>query len=782
MESFITEIDILDEAKDNFLTYAEEVLTDRAIPNAEDGLLSAQRKLLWTMNDYLKMDSKGKTKKCQGIVGSTLTTSYFHGDASCYGVLCKMSQEYLMRYPLVIGQGGLGTQEDNSMVASARYTEAKPSVYADLMFNDFKKDVVPLKETYNGEYMEPVILPSLFPNALVNGREAIGISMAHGSLPNNLTEVCDGIVAYIQAHGNIDTKGLMEYIKGPDFPLPNTVINKDDIFTAYNTGKSAVSLKVRGEYEVKGQEVIFTSIPYRTYRNKIKEQINSNVDELEKVIDDFNDESSVGVNRLVFKVKNGVPIKKAVDTLFRLTDLQSTVSYNMNFIINGTPQLCSLKTLIKAYVEHQIDVLLKATQYDKEKAEARYHILEGLIIALDKIDAVIELIRGSNNKEQARESLKTFLSIDDIQANAILDMKLARLTKMDKDELTAEKDEKAKIIAECKNIIEDEEHRNNVLIKKIQELKAKYGDERRTKLIQLDEPKEEKEIVNVIPEEVVITLTANGAVKRNAAKNYKIQKRNTKGTKLADVVQSVIRTNTIDHLLVFTDRGRMYSILADKIPEGKGTALSALIEFQVNEKPILIHNLAAGSEAKYICFATKQGMIKKTALSEYSSTNKKGIVAIKLKEDDSLVSVFLTNDEDIVVLTHQGMGIHFKSKEVAATGRATMGVKSITLKKDDEVVFAAPALDNTLAIFTENGLGKRVSLEELPVQSRAGKGIIVTKDTIAAGCFVNENDGVLVIGSNSNISIAVKELPKLSRTASGNIVIKNNRIVKVVRL
>jgi DNA gyrase subunit A len=480
-ENMITEVDILDEAKENFLVYAEEVLTDRAIPAAEDGLLSAQRKILWTMEDYLKMDSKSKTRKCQGIVGSTLITSYFHGDASCYGVLCKMSQEYLMRYPLIHGQGSLGTQENNDMKASSRYTEAKPSIYTDLMMNDFKKDVVPFKETYNGEFMEPVVLPSLFPNAICNGRQAIGVSMAHNSAPHNLTEVCNAIIAFIEK-GSLTTSEIMEYIKGPDFPLGNKVLNSKDIAKAFETGKSSVSLKIQGDYEVDGQKIIFTTIPYRTYRNKIKEQIEKNIETLEEVIDDFDDESNVGQNKLVFHVKDGVSVSKALNKLFTLTDLQTTLSYNMNYIVNGTPKLCSMVDLIKAYVQHQENVLIKATEYDKAKAEARAHILEGLIAAVDKIDGVISLIKASASKAEAKEKLIDFLSIDDIQATAILDMKLGKLTKIDKEELINELKEKKEFIAYCINILTNQETRNNELINKVKKLRDTYGDERRTKL------------------------------------------------------------------------------------------------------------------------------------------------------------------------------------------------------------------------------------------------------------------------------------------------------------
>lgn len=792
MENYITEVDILDEAKDNFLTYAEEVLTDRAIPNAEDGLLSAQRKLLWTMNDYLKMNSKGKTKKCQGIVGSTLSTSYFHGDASCYGVLCKMSQEYLMRYPLVIGQGGLGTQEDNSMVASARYTEAKPSIYADLMFNDFKKNVVPLKETYNGEYMEPIILPGLFPNALVNGREAIGISMAHGSLPNNLTEVCNGIIAYIKAEGNINTKELMEYIPGPDFPLPNTIINKNDIYTAFDSGKSNISLKVRGEYEVDGQTIIFTSIPYRTYRNKIKEQINANIENLDKILEDFNDESSVGENRLVFKVRKDVSVKKALDTLFRLTDLQTTLSYNMNFIINGTPKLCSLKTLIKAYVEHQTNVLLTATQYDRDKAAARVHILNGLLAALDKIDEVIQLIKEAQDKNNARNKLIEFLSIDTIQADAILDMKLSRLTRIDKNELVQEQKEKELLIIECDKIINDKVHRDNVLINKIIELRDKYGDERRTKLIQLEEPKEDKEIINVEPEKCVVIMTKSGNVKRIPAVNFKTQRRNTKGVKTQDdITSAVIRTNTVDNLMIFTNKGKMYRLLVDNVPTGtaasKGQSIKSLISMNAGEEPVLIYSIYRETDAQFVLFTTKNGLVKKTPLSEYIQTKKNsGIAAIKFKEGDELASVSLIKDEDVILITANGIAIHIKSSEIPISSRVTMGNKGITLNKEDYVISALPIRDknDNLAVFTQKGYAKQTPLKEFPSQGRAGKGLSCYKLNAATGlaaaaALVNDEDNVLILGDKSSVCLSAKEIPNTGRAAAGNIMIKNNHILGV---
>lgn len=703
-----------------------------------------------------------------------------------------MSQEYLMRYPLVIGQGGLGTQEDNSMVASARYTEAKPSVYADLMFNDFKKNVIPLKETYNGEYMEPVILPGFFPNALVNGREAIGISMAHGSLPNNLTEVCNGIIAYIKAEGNINTKELMEYIPGPDFPLPNTIINKNDIYTAFDTGKSNTSLKVRGEYEVDGQTIVFTSIPYRTYRNKIKEQINANIESLDKILEDFNDESSVGENRLVFKVRKDVSIKKALDTLFRLTDLQTTLSYNMNFIINGTPKLCSLKTLIKAYVEHQTNVLLTATQYDRDKAAARVHILNGLLAALDKIDEVIQLIKEAQDKNNARNKLMEFLSIDTIQADAILDMKLSRLTRIDKNELVQEQKEKELLIIECDKIINDKIHRDNVLINKITELRDKYGDERRTKLIQLEEPKEDKEIINVEPEKCVVIMTKSGNIKRIPAANFKTQRRNTKGVKTQDdITSAVIRTNTIDNLMIFTNKGKMYRLLVDNVPTGtaasKGQSIKSLISMDAGEEPVLIYSIYRETDAQFVLFTTKNGLVKKTPLSEYIQTKKNsGIAAIKLKENDELAAVTLVKDEELVLTTAKGMCIRFSSSEVGATARATSGIKGINLNDGDWVVATNPIrnANDQLAVFSENSLGKRIMLSDLPIQKRAGKGLMCYKsnNNLAAATLVEDGDSVLILGDKSSICVAASDIPTLGRPSMGNQLIKGNKVLSVSKV
>lgn len=780
--SLITEVDILDEAKDNFLTYAEEVLTDRAIPAAEDGLLSAQRKILWTMEDYLKMDNKSKTKKCNAIIGSTLATSYFHGDIACYGVLRKMAQEFLMRYPLVTGQGQLGTQENNDMFSSSRYTEAKPSKFTDLMMNDFSKNVVPTKETYNGEFQEPIVLPSLFPNAICNGRQAIGISMAHNSAPHNLTEVCNAAIALIEK-GELTIDEVLSYIPGPDFPLGGTVLNIKDVRTAFASGKSNTSLKIQGDYEIDGQDIVFTSIPYRTYRNKIKEQIEKNIEVLSELIDDFDDESNIGQNKLVFHVKDGVSVSKALNKLFLLTDLQSTLSYNMNYIVNGTPKLCSMVDLLHAYVDHQEEVLVNATTFDKEKAEARAHILEGLIAAVDKIDEVIALIKQSAGRADARIKLMDFLSVDEVQANAILDMKLGKLTRIDKEELVNELKEKKEFIAKCIEILTDKEVRNKVLISKITQLRDTYGDARRTKLLNTDIPKQEKEVVVVEPKDCVVVVTKKNTIKRIDAKNFKAQKRNTTGVKTGDIVLFSQKTNTQDTLMVFSSKGKMYRVLVDNIPEGtnasNGTPISTLIEFENGEKPMAFTTMTRDTDKKFIFFATKNGTIKKVPLDEYDKMKRTGIIAISFKDGDELADVTFINQEQMLLVTKNGMAIRFGTAEMPISSRTAQGVKGMKLNDGDSVIAALPIVDSAdyLAIVSKNGLGKKMQIDELTLQNRGGKGLLCYKGEIAGAEIIKESDNLLINGDKSSIVISGKDIPTLGRVSMGNIMLKNNEQV-----
>lgn len=620
--------------------------------------------------------------------------------------------------------------------------------------------------------------------------------MAHNSAPHNLTEVCNAAIHFLEKDGKITLEELMTDIPGPDFPLGGTVINQKDVKAAYATGKSNVSLKIRGDYEIKGKTITFTTIPYRAYRNKIKEQIANNIEELEKVIIDFEDESSVGENKLVFTVKDEGSINTALNKLFAMTDLQTTLSYNMNFIVNGTPQLCNLHTLIKCYVEHQENVLIAATKFDKIKAERRLHILNGLIAAIDQIDRVIELIKASEGKNEARLGLMNMLSIDEIQADAILDMKLGKLTRIDKNELINEKREKEEFIAECNRILNEKNYRNNLLIKQITHLRNTYGDERRTKLLNIEEAsKEDKEIEFVEPEKCIVVMTESGLIKRIPTASFKTQKRNGKGVKVQDdITNAVIRTNTIDSLMVFSNKGKMYRLLVNDIPEGtntsKGQSVKMLVSMEAGEEPAVIYSIYRDTDAKYVLFATKKGLVKKTTLEEYVKTKKKnGIAAINLKDDDELTAVTLIKEEPLVLITQKGMGIKFDSKEIGATSRTSFGVKGITLSDDDSLVAALPIRDekDKLALFSQNGLAKKFSLDELPIQKRAGKGLMCYKPTdssgeIAAAALVEDADSVLINGDKTNICIAASDIPNLGRSSLGNIVIKNNKILSVSKV
>lgn len=779
MSELIKDVDILDEAKDNFLTYSEEVLVDRAVPSAEDGLLSVHRKLLWTMAEILKMDSRSKFKKCASIVGSTLASSYYHGDQACYGALCKITQPYLMRYPLIEGDGNLGTQEGNGMEASQRYSNARPSIYADLMMTDFNKNVVPLKETYNGEYYEPVVLPSIFPNALVNGRETIAIGLAHCSNPNNLTEVCDALLYRFKVNRELTIDEVMNYIKGPDFPLENVVINKNDIKEAFATGKSKVSLKVRGKYKIEKNKIIFTTIPYRTYRNKIREQLSKNVDILENYIDDFSDESNVGENRLIFEVKKGVAPEAAVAKLFALTDLQTTISYNMNYIVNGTPKLCSISDLVESYVIHQNNIAIKGAEFDKDKAERRKHILEGLLVAVEDIDRAIKLIRASDNKEIAKTSLMAAFEITEAQSRAILDMKLSRLTKLDRDELLNELKSKVAIIAECNKIITDNSYRAIIISKKIQELKNKYGDARRTELLQLDE---KKDIEQIEKKECLVDISTDNRIKMTT-EIAKVQRRGGLGTKNTSNTVKAIKTNTADSLLVFTSVGKVYQLGVSKIPELKAVDISSLISIPSGETII---NISTKGEGKYISFLTKKGLYKRTPVEEYSSIKRaSGLIALKVLPNDTLVSVDYTNDEPYLVVTKKGMSLCFDSSTVVETGRVSAGVKTIKLDEDDEVVSGVPVTNevNELAIFYENGHGRKIKVEEFPIQGRGGKGLIVAKQNIKAAIGVNNNDNLMLVGEKNKINISAQAIPLTKRTPSqGVILTKDSNLVSVTKI
>lgn len=663
MNEKIINIDILDESHNCFLDYAKEVLEDRACPSAEDGLLRVHRELIWTMKEVLKMDKNSQYKKSASIVGTTLATSYFHGDSSCYGAMCKLSLPFLMRYPLVDGKGSLGTQESNDMQAASRYTNARPSIYSDLMMIDYKKNAVEVKPTYNNEYMEPVVLPALFPNAICNGRQAIGVSMAHNSMPHNLTEVCNALISYIDNNGKMTVEDIMKYIKGPDFPLGGTIINAKDIKKAYETGKSTTSLKIRADYEIKDRNIIFTSIPYRTVRSSIREQINKNIDEISEYIEDFNDESNTGNNRLVFTILKSVNIEDAIEILFKNTDLQTTCSFNMNYIINGSPKLCSMLDLLKAYIEHQNDVLIRTNSFDKEKNEKRLHILNGLLIALSSIDEVIETIKKSLDKNDARSKLINKFSIDEIQANAILDMKLSRLTKLDEMDLKKEIDEKIKSIEEETRIIEEEAYRNSVLKNMIIDMRDKYGDERRTKIADIEVKK-----VVMKKENKDIIIAIDGI--------------NIKTVKTVNAKGRTYKTKSNSKIIAFCDDGMAYRCSAEEI-KSTNTNIKNITKAKGN---ILAISVADSEDLVY--HTTKNGMIKISKVSDFNSTRNGSVSAIKLSDDDKVVAIDVGNFISCYQETNNGIKGILDITDLKTQGKATKGVKGLKLKDDESIIKA----------------------------------------------------------------------------------------------
>ena len=663
MNEKIINIDILDESHNCFLDYAKEVLEDRACPSAEDGLLRVHRELIWTMKEVLKMDKNSQYKKSASIVGTTLATSYFHGDSSCYGAMCKLSLPFLMRYPLVDGKGSLGTQESNDMQAASRYTNARPSIYSDLMMIDYKKNAVEVKPTYNNEYMEPVVLPALFPNAICNGRQAIGVSMAHNSMPHNLTEVCNALISYIDNNGKMTVEEIMKYIKGPDFPLGGTIINAKDIKKAYETGKSTTSLKIRADYEIKDRNIIFTSIPYRTVRSSIREQINKNIDEISEYIEDFNDESNTGNNRLVFTVLKNANMEDALEILFKNTDLQTTCSFNMNYIVNGSPKLCSMLDLLKAYIEHQNDVLIRTNSFDKEKNERRLHILNGLLIALSSIDEVIETIKKSLDKNDARLKLINKFSIDEIQANSILYMKLSRLTKLDEMDLKKEIDEKIKSIEEETRIIEEEVYRNSVLKNMIIDMRDKYGDERRTKIANI----EVKKVVTK-KENKDIIIAIDGI--------------NIKTVKTVNAKGRIYKTKSNSKIIAFCDDGMAYRCSAEEI-KSTNTNIKNITKAKGD---ILAISVADSEDLVY--HTTKNGMIKISKVSDFNSTRNGSVGAIKLSDDDKVVAIDVGNFISCYQETNNGIKGILDITDLKTQGKATKGVKGLKLKDDESIIKA----------------------------------------------------------------------------------------------
>ena len=788
----IIQTPIIGEVEQSFLDYSVSVITDRAIPSAEDGLKPVARRILWDMFDKGYMNNK-KFVKCAQPVGDTMGRFHPHGDSSIYGALCWLSQPWNMRYPLIAFHGNNGSR-DGDEPAAYRYTECKLSKMGEEMLADIKKNAVDWQLAYTDAEEEPIYLPGRIPNLIVNGTSGIAVAMACSFAPHNLNEVMDAAVHIAQNPG-CEAKEILNFISGPDFPTGGLIINKDELPAAYLTGKGRA--RIRGEYVVesdkKGDTIVFTSIPYKVSKEDLVAEIDKLCEEgkLENITA-IRDESNKDGVRFVIEVAKGASTEPIIAKLFKLTRLEDTYSFNQVALVDKKPRLLNMKQLLEIYIDHQKDVLLRKTKFEAQKVADRIHILEGLLKALEDIDNVIALIKKSESAATAKVALMNQYHLSEVQAKAILDMKLAKLAKLEKVEIENEKKELEIELARLNAIIANPIPE---LINVFNHIKKTYGDARRSTITQVATTKEEKEIEFVEPEKCVVVMTEGGLIKRIPATSFRTQKRNGKGVKTQDdITHAVIRTNTIDSLMIFSDKGKMYRLLVNDVPVGtnvsKGTSIKSLINMDMDEQPAVMYSIYRDTDAAYVLFVTKNGLVKKTPLDEYVKTKKKtGIAAITIKDGDELAVVSLIKDEQLILVTEKGMGIRFDSKEISPTSRTTSGVKGINMGDDDRIVAAIPVrnANDKLAIFVQGGMAKKFSLEELPLQKRAGKGLMCYKPTsstgnVAAATLIEDADNVLIIGDSSSICIAGDEIPVLGRSSIGNQVIKNNVIKSVSKV
>ena len=771
--------DILHELGTNFIEYAVAVNTDRAIPESKSGLKPVARRILW--GSYVGGRTSNKAHvKCARIVGDVMGSLHPHGDSSIYGALVRLAQPWVMRYPLIDFHGSCGNQNGDG-AAAMRYTEARlAKITEDGMLAGIKKKNVDFTPTYDDADEEPITLPAVFPNLLCNPNTGIGVAIACNWLPHNLKEVANAIYDYID--------GKEPMLPGPDFPTGGIVINKNDIPNIMRTGHG--SIKLRGKYNIEKNKIVFYEIPYGVTIEDLLANIAEvcNNKEIEG-ISEIRDESNKKGIRVVIECQKGIEPSSLINKLFAKTKLQISISYNQIALVDKTPVELNLKDCCKIYVDHNIDCLKKELNFDLHKAEDRLHIIEGLLIALEDIDNVIALIKKSSDSTKAKEALITKYSLSEIQAKSILAMRLSSLAHMEKVELENEKKELVDKIADIKDVLTNHARQLSMIKDNLSDIVNKYGDNRRTELAQISVKPEEKEIAEVIPENVVVTLTQNGLIKKVPTSSFKVQKRGGKGVKSADEsIMEIISTNTVDTLMFFTNKGKMYRTIVDNIPTGtnasKGIAINTIINLENDERVIAMSSLYRKTNAKYVVFVTKQGLFKKTYIEEYMKTNRNnGIAAIKLKEEDSVVGVTFLDEEDVILITKGGYAIHFETKSINPIGRLTSGVKGIKLSENDEVENILPVHKTTdsIAIIGKDGLGKKMELSDFPLQGRGGKGIIIYKGADIVGSeMIADEDNLLLVGDKT-LCISTKDIPMLGKTAVGNILIKGN-VSKVVKL
>ncbi len=786
-------IALIDEMQTSYLDYAMSVIVSRALPDVRDGLKPVHRRILYAMW-RIGLKHNTKFRKSAHVVGEVMAKYHPHGDAAIYDSLVRMAQDFSMREMLVHGQGNFGSM-DGDRAAAMRYTETKLRAIAEQMLHDIEKKTVDFAPTYDSATVEPRVLPSKLPNLLLNGSMGIAVGMATNIPPHNLSELCDGVTHLIEKP-KATVEDLTEFIKGPDFPTGGIIYNKKDILAAYATGRGGIVTRAKTDIqETKNGRfhIVVTEIPYQVNKANLLEKIAGLVQEKKiEGIKDLRDESNKDGVRVVIELKKDAYPKKILNRLFKLTQLQTTFHVNMIALVDGIqPRVLNMKNVLQEYIKHRQVVIRRRTEFDLKKAKDRAHILEGLKKALDKIDAIITTIRKSKDKEEAKVNLMKKFKFTDLQASAILEMRLSQLANLERKKILDELKEKKELIKELEAILASEKKILSILKKEIKEIKEKFGNERRTSIIA--HGVKEFSIEDLVPNEpTLIMATEDGYIKRMPTTTFKTQGRGGKGvigltTKETDVIEHLISTNTHDNILFFTTRGRVFQLRAYDIPQAsrtaKGQALVNFLQLAPNEKVAAILSMDDMGKYKFLVMVTSKGTIKKTKLEDFKNVRKSGIIALKLKQDDMLEWVRPSSGkEDIMIVTAAGQAIRFKETGIRAMGRTASGVRGIKLKGDDEVVgmdVVHPDLAKKkvieLLVVSENGLGKRTALKEYKVQGRGGSGIKTMSVTAKTGKIVSarvinnteEKDIMLISTEGQVVRTPLKSISTLGRATQG---------------
>ena len=788
-DSKIITHEIYDEMKNSYIDYAMSVIVGRALPDVRDGLKPVHRRILYGMS-ILGTTPDKPHKKSARIVGEVMGKYHPHGDSSIYDAMVKMAQDFSTRYPLVDGHGNFGSV-DGDGAAAMRYTEARMSPFSLQMVRDIDKDTVDFMDNFDGEEKEPVVLPSRVPNLLINGSNGIAVGMATSVPPHNLSDTIDACIKRIDDE-NCTNDELIKIIKAPDFPTGAMILGREAAKEAYETGTGKITVRSKSEIEetARGKmRIVITEIPFQVNKARLIESMadlvrNKKVEGVSAIRDESNREGM----RIVIELKKDVNPNVILNRLYKHTQLQATYSMIMLALVNGEPKILKLVEIIDEYLKHQRIVITRRTKFDLAKAEARAHILEGLLIALDNIDEVIKVIRSSYN--DAKEKLMVRFGLSEVQAQAILDMRLARLQGLEREKIENEHNELMEKIAYYKSILADEHKLMGVIKDELLEIKHKYGDGRRTKIVADDGGIDEEYLID--EEDVAVTLTHLGYIKRVPENTYKAQRRGGKGivgltTRDSDFVKDLIITSTHDYLMFFTDLGKVYKIKAYEIPEAsrtaKGTPVINFLNLDQGERVTAVIPVKEFADDNYLIMVTRNGTIKKTPMSQFDTNRKTGLIAITLKDDDKLISVSQSSgEESVYVVTKKGKSITFHEDDVRSMGRSAGGVRAITLDKDDEVV--SMELDSTgereLLVMTKKGFGKRTSLDEYRLQTRGGKGVSTYDKTkfsktgeLVGATLVSKDDEIMLINSNGVIiRIRANEISKSGRTTQGVKIMK----------